>query len=178
MRFTVLLSLVVAALAVPTKRDVATVKSDITTISTQTTSLDGLVNAYPNTGGTLLAALTIHTSATTLLATVKKSTADTLATPPFSEADGAAILQSVEAIEPTISDVLTVIVAKKPAFQALPLGGVPALILQDLTFLSGNVTAFANALIADSPADLVAEATTLKNNIIAAFAVAIAAYSS
>lgn len=74
-------------------------------------------------------------------------------------------------LEPKILDALTVIAAKKPAFQgksvsphiashtfntcitlaALPIGGIPALILQDLTFLQGNVSAFADALIADSP---------------------------
>ena len=74
------------------------------------------------------------------------------------------------------------------------------MILQDLTFLNGNTTAFANALIANAPvsfnsylqilvfcgsdylfnfkADLVAQDTTLRDSILAAFVPAIAAYSS
>ena len=87
----------------------------------------------------------------------------------MSDADGTTLFNAVEAIAPIIEDALTGIVAKKPAFVgqyfnsflrsilyrtnviALPLGGVPALILQDLTFLNGNTTAFANALIANAP---------------------------
>lgn len=53
---------------------------------------------------------------------------------------------------PVILDALTAIVAKKPAFQALPLGGVPALVKQDLGNLSASTEAFENALIASTPA--------------------------
>lgn len=39
------------------KRDVAKVETDIASISTQVTSLDTTVNAFPDTGGSITAAL-------------------------------------------------------------------------------------------------------------------------
>lgn len=88
-------------------------------------------------------------------------------------ADGTTILDDVSAISPVIQTALTNIVAKKPAFtserhlrpptklysrdlkQHLALngevGGILALVLQDLEDLNSNTTAFANALIADAP---------------------------
>ncbi|KAF9255827.1 hydrophobic surface binding protein [Marasmius fiardii PR-910] len=174
--FVALLS-VGSALAAPFKRDVATVQADIATISTQVTALDSSISAFPDTGGSLASALAIHNAATTLDASLKKATTDTQATDPFSENDGQNILASVEAIEPTILHALQTIVAKKPAFDALPIGGVPALVLQDLQNLSTDTTAFADALIAKSPADLVDRANEIKSTIGDAFATAIAAYS-
>ncbi|KAL0568528.1 hypothetical protein V5O48_013455 [Marasmius crinis-equi] len=166
-----------SALATPFKRDVATVKADIATISTQVNALDTSINAFPNTGGTLASALAIHNAAVTLDTSVKKAVTDTQATSAFSEADGQSILSSVEAIEPTILDALNGIVAKKAAFQALPIGGIPALVLQDLKNLNTDTGAFADALIAKSPADLVTQANQIKTTIANAFATAIAAYS-
>jgi len=43
------------------------------------------------------------------------------------------------------------IVAKKDAFTALPIGGVPGLVLQDLQGLCARIAALAKALIAKSP---------------------------
>ncbi|KAJ7162791.1 hydrophobic surface binding protein [Mycena crocata] len=177
-RLVTVFSAVASGLALSVKRDVATVKADIAKITTQLNTLDAAINAYPLTGGTLLAALTIHTDATNLISTLNTGTTDVTSTGPLAEDDGRTILTSVEAIEPTILDALTAIVAKKPAFQALPIGGIPALILQDLTNLKASTVAFAGALIANAPADLVDEATQLQNNIIAAFDPAIAAYST
>lgn len=57
----------------------------------------------------------------------------------------------MEAFEPTILDALSQIVAKKPAFVALPVGGIPALILSDLQALSAATSSFETALIAAAP---------------------------
>ncbi|KAJ7888325.1 hydrophobic surface binding protein [Mycena olivaceomarginata] len=167
-RFLTVLSVAAAGLALT---------ADIARISTQVTTLDNAIEAYPLTGGTLLNALTIHTDATTLITTLNGAVTDVTATSQLSEADGRTILSSVEAIEPTILDALTNIVVKKPAFAALPIGGLPALILQDLKNLKTATVAFANGLVSIAPADLVAEATQLSSNITAAFDPAIAAYS-
>ncbi|KAK1230748.1 hypothetical protein PQX77_006154 [Marasmius sp. AFHP31] len=166
-----------SALATPFKRDVATVKADIAAISTQVTALDTAITNYPNPGGTLAQALAIHNSAVALDNSVKKGTTDTQATAAFSEADGQSILASVQALVPTIQHALQQIVAKKPAFDALPVGGIPALVLQDLRNLNTDTGAFADALIAKSPADLVTQANQIKTTIANAFATAIAAYS-
>jgi hypothetical protein len=69
----------------------------------------------------------------------------------FSESDGQTIIQSVQAIQPTIISALNGIAAKKPAFDALPLGGVSALVKQDLATLGSDTMAFENALTASAP---------------------------
>ncbi|KAF8960434.1 hydrophobic surface binding protein [Flammula alnicola] len=175
--FVFLLSLATLGLTTPVKRTVAQVEADIADISTKVTSLDNAINAFPLTGGTLAAALGIHTDAGTVITSLTTATADVVATGPVGDTDGRTILTSVEAIEPTIQDALTAIVTKKPAFVALPIGGIPALILQDLNNLKSNTSAFSNALISNAPASLTTEATTLRDNILAAFDTAIAGYT-
>ncbi|KAK0195399.1 hydrophobic surface binding protein [Armillaria mellea] len=181
-----LFSVVTASSALVTKRTVAQVESDIANIATQVTALDNSIKAFPDTGGSLLSALAIHSSATSLISAIQTATTDTTATAAFSEGDGATILAAVEAFEPDILDALTAIVEKRPAFQGslihqsfrtLPIGGIPALVLQDLQNLNSGTTAFENALIANSPADLLAQANDIKTSIGDAFITAIAAYS-
>ncbi|KAJ6612514.1 hydrophobic surface binding protein [Mycena sp. CBHHK59/15] len=176
-RFLTVLSVAAVGLALSLKRDVATVEADIAKITTQVTTLDNAIEAYPLTGGTLLAALTIHTDATSLITTLNTATTDVTSTGAFGETDGRTILTSVEAIEPIILDALTNIVVKKPAFVALPIGGLPALILQDLKNLKTATVAFSAALIASAPADLTAESTAVQTNITNAFDPAITAYT-
>ncbi|KDR66620.1 hypothetical protein GALMADRAFT_80725 [Galerina marginata CBS 339.88] len=158
---------------------VADVQSDISTIASQISTLDNAITAFPATGGSLLNALAIHTDSTNLVTSVNKGTTDvTAVTPkPFSEADGKSILSAVQAFEPGILDALKEIVIKKPAFQALPLGGIPALVKQDLINLNASTFAFEAALIASAPADLIPTANSIKSTVDAAFATAIAAYS-
>ncbi|KAJ7027979.1 hydrophobic surface binding protein [Mycena alexandri] len=170
-------SLLAVGLASPVKRTVAQVEADIASISSQVTTLDNAINAFPATGGSLTAALAIHTDATNLETTLNKGTTDVKATGTVDDADGNTILNSVTAFEPTILDALKGIAAKEPAFAALPIGGIPALILADLKTLRTDTGAFAQALIAAAPADLKSEATTIANTIDAGFATAIAAYS-
>ncbi|KAJ7151222.1 hydrophobic surface binding protein [Mycena filopes] len=176
-RLLVSLSLLAVGFATSLKRTVAQVEADIASISTQVTTLDNDIKAFPNTGGSLAAALAIHSAATSLETSINQGTTDVKSTGAFSEADGTTILHSVEAFQPAILDALAQIAAKQPAFAALPIGGIPALILQDLQTLKTDTDAFANALIAAAPADLKSEATTILTNVDAGFASAIAAYS-
>ncbi|KAG7087032.1 hypothetical protein E1B28_013011 [Marasmius oreades] len=148
--FVILLS-AASALAIPRKCDVASVKAAIAKISNQVTDLDNKITAFPDTGGNLGSALAIHSSAGNLGTLLKSGASDTQATAAFSEANGQTILASVEKFEPTILDTLKVIIAKKPAFQALLLPGITGLVLQDLQALNTNTGAFADALIAKSP---------------------------
>lgn len=76
-----LLSVVTATSAIPTKRTVAQVEADIADIVTQVDALDSSINAFPATGGSLLAALAIHSSATTLISTLQTATTDTTVCP-------------------------------------------------------------------------------------------------
>ncbi|KAJ7578979.1 hydrophobic surface binding protein [Mycena floridula] len=165
----------ILALATPLKRTVAQVESDLNNIHTQVSNLDTALTGFPASG--LAGALGVHTDATNLNTAVQSATTDTTATATFSEADGNTILGLVNTITPIISDVLNQLVAKKASFQALPLGGVPALVLQDLKNLNGSTILFANALIARAPADLVSASNQIKSSLLSAFATAIAAYS-
>jgi Hydrophobic surface binding protein A len=61
------------------------------------------------------------------------------------DADATTILHSLQAIQPTIVDALNAIVAKMPAFQGLPIGGVTALVKQDIGNLNSNTTVRCNA---------------------------------
>jgi hypothetical protein len=70
---------------------------------------------------------------------------------PVSVADGTSILNAVNNLKPIIITTLTDIVAKKAAFVALPVGGLPALIKSDLNSLSTATQAFEAALIAKAP---------------------------
>ncbi|KAJ7096650.1 hydrophobic surface binding protein [Mycena belliarum] len=169
-------SLLAAAVTTPVKRTVAQVEADIASISAQVTTLDNAIKAFPNTGGSLAAALAIHTDATTLESTLTQGTSDVTSTGAVSETDGRTLLNQVEAFEPTILDGLVQIAAKQPAFAALPISGIPALILQDLQTLKTDTVNFADALIANAPATLKTEATQLASNITSGFDTAIAAY--
>ncbi|RDB17435.1 hypothetical protein Hypma_001618 [Hypsizygus marmoreus] len=179
MRFTSMFFLLAFIVVSGFSATIADVKADINTIAAQTTTLDNSITAFPLTGGTLIQALAVHNNAVTLGSSINKGTTDVQATTPtpFSDADGAAVLALVEAFEPTIESALTGIVGKKAAFQALPIGGIPALVKQDLSNLGASTTAFENALIAAAPASVVADATALKARVNAAFAAAIAAYA-
>ncbi|KIK67846.1 hypothetical protein GYMLUDRAFT_36629 [Collybiopsis luxurians FD-317 M1] len=72
-------------------------------------------------------------------------------TGPVTDAQAQGILATVEGFEPTILDALTQIVAKKPGFYSLPLGGVSALVAQDLATLKTDTKSFENELVADTP---------------------------
>ncbi|PPQ81568.1 hypothetical protein CVT25_013411 [Psilocybe cyanescens] len=173
--FIVLASLVSVAFA----STVADVEADIATITSQTKSLDQAIIAFPNSGGSLINALAIHTDAVNLGSAIDKGTTDVngVTPKPIAEADGKTILSAVQTLQPIIIDTVTQIVAKKAAFQALPIGGIPALVKQDLVNLNASTSKFEAALIASAPADLVSAATAIKSAVDAALASGIAAYS-
>ncbi|KAF8157222.1 hydrophobic surface binding protein [Crassisporium funariophilum] len=157
----------------------ANVEADLAAISTQVTTLDNAITAFPTSGGSLLAALAIHTDAGNLGTAIDKGTTDTNAVvpSPVSESDGATILKAVQAFEPEILHALQQIILKKPGFTSLPIGGIPALVKQDLINLNSSTSKFEAALINSAPPDLKAQATAIKSAVDAALASAVAAYS-
>jgi len=158
------------------KRDVSQVESDIASISTQVTSLDNAINAFPDTGGSLTAALAINTAATSLTSTIKNATTDVQAlTPPVDESDADTIFSAVQAFVPTIVDALTAIIAKKPSFDSLIVAD--SLVSTDLANLNSSTSAFEAALVAAAPADLQSNASAIIATLDAAFTKAIAAYA-
>ncbi|KAF7334745.1 Hydrophobic surface binding protein [Mycena sanguinolenta] len=169
------LCLIVASFAVTTKRTVAQIEADLASISTQVTALDNDVKGFPASG--LAGALNINTAATNLESGLNTGTSDVKANGPLDEADGTTILNDVLAIEPVIIDALTRIAAEEPEFAALPVAGIPALVLEDLETLKADIDEFVEAIMSTGPADLAGQATSIRNAIDAAFATAIAAFS-
>ncbi|KAF9041541.1 hydrophobic surface binding protein [Panaeolus papilionaceus] len=171
------LSFAAVALSNPVKRDVNQVKADIANIAAKVTALDGAITAFPLTGGTLLAALGIHNSAVALETTLQTATTHVTETGAVNETDGLDILNAVAAFSPNIQHALSEIIVKKPAFAALPIGGLPALIYQDLNKLKTSTGGFATALVTNAPDVLKDQANDLKDAALAGFDPAIAAYA-
>jgi hypothetical protein len=172
----VALSIFAGVLATPLKRDATTILTDITGLNDKTTALDKQIVAF---NGDLLAALGIHSASQALDSSVKSATADvTCPDGTFSDEDAAAILSAVAGFAPSVNQTLTDIVAKKPVFAALPIGGVIALVHGDLANLGASTSSFGSALIACAPAADTEAATALKKGIDDAFAAAVAAYAS
>ncbi|KAJ7202479.1 hydrophobic surface binding protein [Mycena rebaudengoi] len=177
--FFAILSLAAAGLgsAIVLKRDAGTVEADLGVLAGLATTLDNAIIAFPLTGGTVDSALAIHNNATNFISGVNVATSDALAAGAFSEADGLAILNGAPSLSP-LFDALQGIIDKKAALDALPVTDIDAIILQDLQSAQSSLAAFGNALISDFPADLKAQATALRDNIVNAFVPAINAYSS
>ncbi|PPR03761.1 hypothetical protein CVT24_007360 [Panaeolus cyanescens] len=171
------LSFATVAFSNPIKRDVNQVKADIANIAAKVTALDNAITAFPLTGGTLLAALGIHNSAVALDDTLKAATTNVISTGVVGDADGLDIINAVSAFSPNIDHALSEIVVKKPAFVALPIGGLPALIYQDLNKLQASTDGYATALVNNAPSSLTADAVALKAAALAGFPAAIAAYA-
>ncbi|KAF8498872.1 hydrophobic surface binding protein A-domain-containing protein [Gautieria morchelliformis] len=154
--FVVLISALAASALPFNKRTVAQVESDIATINSQLTTLNSAINSFPDSGRSLTQAWAIHMDSVNLASAITQATTDVTSTGAFSDADATTILHSVEAIQPTIIDALNTVVAKKAAFQGLPIGGVMALqaIKQDIDALTGRINASANALLNATSRDL------------------------
>ncbi|KAG7091707.1 hypothetical protein E1B28_008108 [Marasmius oreades] len=174
--FTIILPLLAAfsAAATPLKRTVAQIEADIAQITSQVAALDTAVKGFTNS---LTQALAIHNDAVALVSTINQGTTDVNATPQPSESDSQTILNSVQGFVPSVTDALQAIIDKKAAFQALPIGGIPALVKQDLANLNTATVAFENGLIAKAPTDLKSQAQSIANTVNAALASAQAAYA-
>lgn len=174
---TVLAAAAPALAAVIGARSASAIIADIDVLTTRVTTLDNDVTAFPATGGSLLAALQIHTDSVNVDNALKQATTDTLATGPLSEEDGAVILGQFQTLEPIIIHALDGVIAKKAAFAALPIGGIVNVVKQDINTLSTDTKAFENAILAIAPAAHLADAQAIIDNIDAGFARAIAAYA-
>jgi len=172
--FTSLLAILAAANPL-IRRDASTVEADLATVSTNTKTLDTAVNAFSNTAGTLAQAFAIHTDATNLESAITKTTTDVKASGVFSEADGNAILTIVKALQPTIVTTLTDTVNKKAGFARV---AATSIVLNDLQTLQSDTQALETAFLAATPTDLKPSASAIVSAINAAFASAVAAYSS
>jgi len=166
-----------AALSVEVQ--VATVRADIATISTQVNSLRDSVAAFPDSGGSLIEVLAINVAAGNLILAINTATIDTKAvTAAVSGDDANKILADLTNLKPTILDALRLLVAKKPAVASLyNVIDVPALAVHALKALQTAVSALEAALIASAPADFKNKSQPLIDEVDTAFATAIQAFS-
>ncbi|KAF8639225.1 hypothetical protein AX17_001710 [Amanita inopinata Kibby_2008] len=175
-----LFALATTGSALPTRRDFNQLQADIGDINNKTGTLDTQLTAFPpsDSSQSLGAALTIHNSANALITSLNTGTTDGQANGAFSEAEGQTVLSEMIALKPTISHALDEVVAKKPDFEALPITGLTTVIHQDLVNMQSATANFSNALIADAPADLQANATALRDEFVGLFNAPIANYTS
>ncbi|KAG5640013.1 hypothetical protein DXG03_001789 [Asterophora parasitica] len=184
MRFSsvfVLASLVVSSFA----STAADVKADIVDIAAKLDTLATTVSALPLVGGTLSQALAIHTSAGPLIAASNKgaANADNVSPRPLSIVDGRAILDSVQALEPSIYHTLNGIVDRKNIFSALPVPALalpvlalPAVIKVDLENWNTATQALGDGWRRLIPADILRDFNDSTTRIAANFGAAIAAF--
>ncbi|KAG6818656.1 hypothetical protein H0H93_003134, partial [Arthromyces matolae] len=133
---------------------IAQVEADIATISSDVANLVTAIDAFSATAGvgTLVQALAIHTSATTVNNAITTTTTDVKNAPvPVSNSDAATILADLQGLQPNIAKALNDIVARKAAFTALPIGGIPALVKADLATLNVSTTVLASEFILVAP---------------------------
>ncbi|KXN87646.1 hypothetical protein AN958_08350 [Leucoagaricus sp. SymC.cos] len=96
-------------------------------------ALRDLVKEFPETGGTLIKALTIHNDTAKLQFLVDKTAQDVKNVPlPISVEDGKKVLDATDDIKPLLAEAMKLIVEKKPAFENLLIGGVPSIVRLDL----------------------------------------------
>jgi hypothetical protein len=161
-------SLLLGSLANPLKRNVTTIKNDLTSVKLQVTFIDNAITAFPANGGSLLDALeyvpllllasphpyylrSVHSEVGILNTAVISAAADVEANGHINEADGQAIVAQFKEIQPAIIDALKESVDKKSAVEALPLNGAIMLVRSDLTTLNASMSALGSALIGAAP---------------------------
>ncbi|KAJ7587109.1 hypothetical protein C8J56DRAFT_91810 [Mycena floridula] len=170
MRFAILLSLAVAALAVPTKRDVSILEADLATTLTKVTALNTVATGL--NPGNLVIANKFITSTLALTNSLAQATKDAVAIATLSPSDDATILQSLKDIATGVSNVVDVAIAKKDA-----LNPVAALAVQNWTGLNAALKSFVETVVAKSAGKLAADAPTIQAGVSAKITVGIAASS-
>ncbi|KXN82048.1 hypothetical protein AN958_03266 [Leucoagaricus sp. SymC.cos] len=129
-------------------------------------ALQDLVKEFPETGGTMIKALTIHNDTAKLQFLVDKTAQDVKnVLLPISVEDGKKVLDATDDIKPLLAEAMKLIVEKKPAFENLHIGGILSIVRLDLTMLH------------DSVPNLSEIAKEIKTQIGAIFEEVIAAYS-
>ncbi|KAJ6554550.1 hypothetical protein B0H19DRAFT_1154019 [Mycena capillaripes] len=158
-------------------------EEDISALTVDTNEYDSAINAFPASG--LVGALNIHNLAGIVESDIMVVASDTVpggmsGSPPpweYSETDSGAIVSVVKVWEADLQTALTQLVGKQPSFAALPIGGIPALILQDLKNLNADVTTMGNNLVNAVDPAFQANVSMVFSSLQGSFETAITAYS-
>ncbi|TFK62808.1 hypothetical protein BDN72DRAFT_375323 [Pluteus cervinus] len=174
---TIALSLVGAAVALPpAKRGAGDVQNALNSLSSQISTLDAVLVAYPG-NNMAPSELYNHFTAT-------GSSADSVAnaargTGTLNEGDGQNVLNSLQNAIPQLEDLVQQLINKKIGFIGLPAtGGIEAHLLQGLQSLTNSLTNSANSLLAIAPGDLQGAEQSLFQRMSRALSRAVSAFSS
>ncbi|PYI14904.1 antigenic cell wall galactomanno protein [Aspergillus violaceofuscus CBS 115571] len=161
-----------------TKRDASSVLAAVTTITTQLTTLNKTVSAYPGGIEGSLSALQIQAETIQLEIDLKAAIVAAKRSANFSDTESLSVAQAFVALEPTIASTLANLVAKKPEFDdgLLGVASLSFLVewdLEQLSFLSSQLGKAVQEKLSATYATL---APLVLDQIAAAFASAIQAY--
>ncbi|RAL07785.1 cell wall mannoprotein 1 family protein [Aspergillus homomorphus CBS 101889] len=165
---------------VTTKRDAPTVLAAVTKLSTQLTTLNKTVSAYPGGIEGSLRALQIQAETIQLEVDLKAAIVAAKRSANFTDAESLSVAQAFIALEPAIASTLANIVAKKPEFDdgLLGIASLSFLVEWDLQQLSFFSTQLGKAVQEKLSATYAALAPLVLDQIASAFAAAVKAYQS
>ncbi|GLB45520.1 hypothetical protein LshimejAT787_2300800 [Lyophyllum shimeji] len=135
----------VASACAATVRDIL---SDLDKISNAVRSFDDTITKFPATGGMIFQLLRGSVS---MRRYIDQTTGHAKNTAPFSQRDAAAVLASIEAIEPSFLHALNTLTRKKGALLAVGIEGIVVGVRTDLALLLESTGALQTALIALAP---------------------------
>ncbi|KAJ7722381.1 hypothetical protein B0H16DRAFT_1737760 [Mycena metata] len=154
-RALILFAVASVGLALSVKSDGSTLANDLANIIADVETLDTEIAAFPPPN---------NSQALDALQGIPGS---------LSPAATTAILAQVDALLAVTNKTLVAIVAKKPSFAALPIGGVTGLIRTDLSALSAASSNFCDAVVSKCSADRATDCADRKTRFITAFQAAI-----
>jgi len=130
----------------------ATAAEIVVDLQDLTNKWEAVSDALAVSSVTLAAALTAHKDLGLVGTATNTATTAVVNTGPFSVADGLEILPVFQNLCSTVVSAATSkLISDKPALEALPLGGVPALLVQDLTTINTATDNLAGDLVANAP---------------------------
>ncbi|KAF8552299.1 hypothetical protein OG21DRAFT_1604796 [Imleria badia] len=163
------------ALGTPVKRDAAEVVEDIQKVDAQTKSLDELIQAFPNSGGTLPEVYAIHEAGVKVEGTLLTATNDASASSDFTDAQSNTNLAELRILASDVKETLANLVTKEPAVSKM---GAAPIAESDLQNLKAATDALYKALYPKMQPDTQSALKELFSDTDAEFSNAIKAYSS
>ncbi|KAG6860688.1 hypothetical protein C0995_008601 [Termitomyces sp. Mi166 len=178
MQFKSLFILASLAVSVLAQTTVATVQDDINNkMGPAVNSFSAAVHGFSIFGGTVEQAMTIHTSAKILNNVIVNTTNDINSlSSQFSLADSQQIFGNLQALEPSFLQSVTGLIARKLAFEFLPLEDFPVLIEQDLEKMKTSADNFLDALTTHVPTSVQTPAGVMKSTVDSVFSIALDVY--
>ncbi|KAH0579415.1 hypothetical protein H2248_002276 [Termitomyces sp. 'cryptogamus'] len=172
----VLTSLSVCSFA---ETSIAQVQKDISNqMASAVINFSTTVHAFPIWGGTAGQAMSIHYSAIVLNNVIANTTNDmNNIISDLSDADCLDILGHLQALEPSFLHSIEGLAIRKPAFEVLPLGNIPALLKLDLATMKTSADSFMDGFIRLASPNVLPAARAMKVVVDSTFTTVLAIYN-